>query len=354
MDHTSRSKAEAVAWYQRYRDFKFKFAIGAGIVAIVVALVLGLGKRMLSIDRGKGAPIGYAVRTDAHIGVLIQTLDAYIPSPNRDRSKDTYSIGLFIVPLDGSEPRLVPIKQGLSPNSFSLAKIIGSDGRALWYDVAGTGAVDLKTFEPLQPSELREPPQMQRSSSMALGPKVEHHLAAGLFTSPTSWLGLYSAAEAGRDLKEGFSLKRVVPAVSAKQLRRFHQVEVEAEVMAGRQRIISARPLGGTDFLNAAFVRMEESSEPLRMHDPDGALMIHTDKPGLGGKLVVARVDDNGSVVWSVDTGLDRFALQQILPGKDATVFIGTRLPVPDRVSEPLLVIVEHATGKVSSRSLWR
>jgi hypothetical protein len=354
MEKRKRTQADETAWYHRLRDLRLKLALGVGAVAVVVALVLGLGKQVLSIDTGKGTPIGHALRTDAHVAVLIQTLDAYIPSPNRDRSKDTYSISLFIVPLDGTEPRLVPIKEGLSPNSFSLAKIIGSDGRALWYDVAGTGAVDLKTFKLLQPSELREPPQMQRSNSMALGPKVEHHLAAGLFTSPTSWLGLYSEEEAGRDLKEGFSLKRVVPAVSAKQLRRFHQVEVEAEVMAGRQRIISARPLGGTDFLNAAFVRMDESSEPLRMHDPDGVLMIHTDKPGLGGKLVVARVDDNGSVVWSVDTGIDRFALQQILPGKDATVFIGTRPPVPDQVSEPLLVIVEHATGKVSSRSLWR
>lgn len=354
MDHTSRSKAEAVAWNQRYRDFKFKFAMGAGIVAIVVALVLGLGKRMLSIDRGKGTPIGYALRTDAHIGVLIQTLDANIPSPNRDRSKDTYSISLFIVPLDGSEPQLVPIKEGLYPNSFSLAKVIGSDGRALWFDAAGMGAVDLKTFKLLQPSELRDPPPAPRNNPMALGPKVEHQLAVGLFTSSTTWLGLYSEEEAGRDLKEGFSLKRVVPALSAKQLRRFHQVEVEAEVIAGRQRIINARPLAGADYLNAAFVRMDESSEPLRMHDPDGALMIHTDKPGLGGKLVVASVDDNGSVLWSVDTGLDRFALKQILPGKDATVFIGTRPPVPDQVSEPLLMIVEHSTGKLSSHSLWR
>ena len=65
-----------------------------------------------------------------------------------------------------------------------------------------------------------------------------------------------------------------------------------------------------------------------------------TSMPGPQGTAVVARVDDTGQkVLWSVDTGTSRFGLQQILPGE---------------VSEPLLVIVEHESGKQATHSLWQ
>jgi hypothetical protein len=68
----------------------------------------------------------------------------------------------------------------------------------------------------------------------------------------------------------------------------------------------------------------------------------------------MSRVDTQGRIIWKVDTGIDRFKLSQILPGDAATAFVGTRLPVPDKVPEPLLVIVEHATGALVSHSLWQ
>ena len=90
------------------------------------------------------------------------------------------------------------------------------------------------------------------------------------------------------------------------------------------------------------------------MSEPDGALMIYTSEPGLKGRLMVARVDTAGTILWKVDTGIDRFKLSQILPGKDSFAFVGTRPPVPDKLSEPLLVIVENRTGAVVTHSLWQ
>ena len=102
-----------------------------------------------------------------------------------------------------------------------------------------------------------------------------------------------------------------------------------------------------TTFVNAAFLRLDDKSEPLRLSKPDGALMIHTSDAGLHGTPVVSRVDDRGQTVWRVDTGLDRFKLQQIMPGPATFAFVGTRLPVPDKLSEPLVVLVDNNTGEM-------
>jgi hypothetical protein len=70
--------------------------------------------------------------------------------------------------------------------------------------------------------------------------------------------------------------------------------------------------------------------------------------------LKIARVDTNGAVVWDAETGLDRFQLRQILPDARCIAFVGTRLPIPNKVSEPLLVRIDTATGKVITTSLWQ
>lgn len=329
-----------------------------GIVVLVGALIFGgmwwLKDKLFTIDPGDASPVGLAVRTDRHIAMLMSRLDAYTPSLHRDHGQDTYSLSLFIVPLDGSDPKLVPIKSGLSPASYSLAKVIGSDGRAIWFDAAGTGAVDLKTFELLPASELRDPPEPKRTSALPFGPKIEHQLAAGVFTSPTTWLGLHSTAEAERDYQPGSYVKRVVRADPTKEVRHLYRGTLDAEAYADRHRILSMAQVNDAGCINAAFIRMDDLSEPFLLTDPPGALMVFTSDPGLKGTLIAARVDLEGGLPWKSDTGIDRFQLKQILPGATSTAFIGTRPMVPDQVSEPLLVIVEHATGQARTITLWQ
>ena len=55
-----------------------------------------------------------------------------------------------------------------------------------------------------------------------------------------------------------------------------------------------------------------------------------------------------------VDTGFDRFLLQQILPGDGAWAFVGTAPPVPNVLSEPFVVLVDVGTGAPTRHSLWR
>jgi hypothetical protein len=109
-----------------------------------------------------------------------------------------------------------------------------------------------------------------------------------------------------------------------------------------------------SEYLDAAFLRASSTSTPIRLDGPPGTLMLHTSMPGPRGTAVVAHVDDTGRLLWRADTGISRSALQQILPGADATAFVGTRPPVPGKVSEPLLVIIEHDSGRQVTHSLWQ
>jgi len=146
----------------------------------------------------------------------------------------------------------------------------------------------------------------------------------------------------------------VVHAERGEQMRRFHVGQLQLDGITGLQRIVGMRVVDGTEYRNAAFLRPGNTAAPIRMDQPAGALMLYTSAPGLNQTAVVSRVDDGGQVQWRTDLGIDRFALQQILPGLDTTVFVGTRPPVPGKVSEPLLVIVDHHSGRQVTHSLWQ
>lgn len=337
---------------EKWRSLRVKLALAVLVVALIFGGIMWFKNTVLVIDPGKGVPLGLCVRTDTHIATLIQTLEAYTPSLHRDGSKDRFTVSIFIVPRDGSEPTLVPIAEGLTFSSYQLAKVLGSDGSTLWFDVNGLGGVDLKTMRLLKPGEVRDPQVPEAAWPFA--PSMDQYMSAGFLTGANTWFGLHSTAELEREFAVKKFVRRVVPQTDARQMRRFHRGRLDTPVDDKYHRILAMMPIDSAEYLNAAFLRMDEASEPLRLSDPDGVLMIYTSEPGLKGELMVARVDAEGKIVWKVDTRIDRFKLSQILPGKDAFAFVGTRLPVPDQLSEPLLVVVDNASGKAKTYSLWR
>lgn len=349
------ARAKDLAWYARYRDFRLKLALGIGGAAIIIGGIIWIKNKLLNIDPGKGTPLGLCVRTDTHIATLIRSLEAYAPSLHRDGSKDRFSVSLFLVPLDGSNPRLMPIADGLEGNAFSLAKVLGSDGSTLWFDVNGIGGVDLKSYDLLPAG--RTPASnisLQGEWSSPFPPRTDAFLAAGYIAAPGQWVGLHSAAELEAEYEPQKFVRRVVGQEEAKQERRLCSASLEAPIDAKYHRIVSMAPLNDVTFLNAAFLRADDKSEPFRLTDPEGAVMLYTSEPGREGKLMVARVTTDARIIWQVDTGIDRFKLEQILPGQRSTAFVGTRPPVEGKVSEPLLVIVDHFTGAMVSHSLWQ
>lgn len=387
------------AQFLRVAERKSKIMFIAAIVLIAGALVLWGVKQTFSIRVPHGTPTGDSVRAGGEIATLIQALEPYVPSLNRNPANDRYKVSLFLFPVDGKSPeRLIPLTKNLPAQATSWAKLLGSDGRTLWFDVNGLGGCELATGKRIGPADLRaanpgltelwddsrrisfeqqrlritlsdyrtdleiEPATLQAKPASAKrnalvrlsGPVPQNFLCSGVRPSPTSWLGLHSQREADRDFKPKSWLSRANEAADAKEQRRFYRGELGPELDRGNREILSLTPLPGEEYLNAAFVRSGVDAEPLRLEAPDGFLMVFTSAPGLSGTLVVARVNADGKLAWKVDTGIDRFKWAQILPDTNYIAFIGPRPPVPDKISEPILVIINTKSGSQSTSTLWK
>jgi hypothetical protein len=345
-------EAKARAFYERYHHLRLRLAIAVGIVALLGAAAYQLAIAMFSIQPGAGAPVGLGVRTDRHFAIWHQRLEAYVPSLHRDAGKDRYTLSVLLLPLDGGPERLVEVHRGLRPSEFQLARILGSDGSRLWVDAVGTSTIDLTTGA-VQRADAA-PPNLRGEPKGRLQPNPSANLAAGYLLDQQHWLGVLAAAEVERSYGPRQFVRRVVPTAPGKQPRRFHAADVEADSTERYYRVARIAELTNVDYQQAAFLRQDEQSEPFRLQDPPGAVLLFSASAALGSTLVVARSTDEGQLLWQQDTGLDHFALQQILPGATATVFVGTRPRQPDRVPEPLAVVVDHRTGELRSHSLWR
>ncbi len=398
-------QAKAAAFVFRYRRIREMFALGVLVVALIGGGLFWLGNRVAMVTPVSGVPLRESLRFDSNdpvrpggVATLIETIDPY-PLDISGRGGDrTASLSILLTPLDGSKPHLIPFAQRLSPGAYSLARILGSDGRTLWFDAAGLYGVRLSDFALVTTSDLRAANpgldggwwedtrgmdliagklrvmRIDRSAAVEINPEtlsatsiaptpsnarferheLADHLAAGIVISPRAWIGLHSTAELAGAFRPGKWIRPVESADDAKVLRRLSKATLEAATTDAHFRVRTMTPIGEAEYLEAAFLRMDGKSEPIRLTRPDSALMMHTSAPGPSGTLLVSRVDFDGNLLWRADTGLDRFQLKQILPGPDVLAFVGERPPIPDKLSEPLVVLVETATGKVTSQSLWR
>jgi hypothetical protein len=179
-------------------------------------------------------------------------------------------------------------------------------------------------------------------------------MAAGFVTSDGAWLGLHTPEDRAGAYRAGRFVRRVENASDANTERFLTRAVLDPTADRSRWRIRSAAPVGDTPYLNAGFLRINASAEPLRLDRPAGALMIHTHAPARSGMLLVSRVDERGLLLWTAETGLDRFTLRQILPGESVSAFVGAAPSQPGRMSEPLVVFVAHDTGAVTSHALRR
>ena len=395
---TPTPQQKSVAFVRRYTKLKAMVGIGILLITLIVIGTHWIGKKALKVTAAHGIPLNECVRTDKHIASLIRTTDPHALDISGRGGNTTASVSILLIPLDGSDPQVVPVADGLNSNSLDLARILGSDGHTLWSDAAGLYGVRLEDHRLITPEDLRkanpsldhswwEDPRgmdivegrlyvmrIDRSAAITVDPAtlkatdtkvdpvhrrfgtrtVAEHLAAGLITAPNTWLGLLSTEELAGDHKVGRYIKAVENADDAKQPRRLCAAELEPSSDGKYLKILRITPVSDTGYLNAAFLRTASEAEAFRLEDPNGVLMVHTSAPGQQGTLVVSRVDMAGRLLWSTDTGLDRAGLEQILPGADAFAFVGTRPRVDGKLSEPLVVLVDNHSGKMSGHSLWR
>lgn len=399
------SSAKALAFVQRYKKLRAMFVIGVLTVALVGGAVWWMGRKVLSVAPANGVPLNEAVRyggpdpsDPGGIAALIQYTDPHLPEITGRGGNTSTSISVLLIPSTGAAPHVVPLVKEVTGQGYALARIIGSDGHTLWCDATGLFGVRLNDYSLVTAEDLQEinpsldtrwwsdPRSMDiidgrlhitnddRSAGLdvdpttwvanSVAPKVSRtrfskpmlsdHLAAGFITPSGKWFGLHSAAESQGEFKPGQWVRAVESAEEAKEQRQLCTGTTEPSSDGEYHRIQSIAPLSEATYLNAALLRLVATEAPLEIADPPSVLMEYTSAPGLQGTLVIARVDLSGKVMWTADTGLDRFLLQKILPDADAFAFVGTRPPVEGKLSEPLVVIVNHLTGKLTSHSLWR
>jgi hypothetical protein len=356
---TATAARDDASWVFRFSWLRAMFALVVLAIVLIIGAAVWVKNRVLVVESGPGTPFGSTLLTNAHLATLISQLQPYTPSLQRDPSKDRFTLSVFLVPLDGSEPKLVRLVRDLPAGSYSLARVIGSDGNTLWIDVNGLYGVDLGTYSlvPADDVARANPPSVPRQYS---NPPLTHYMAAGLLTAPNAWLGVLSQSDLEGSYRPGRWLRAVEGASdSPREVRRLMRGEFEEDSSSdgAHWRIRSMTPISETEYRNASFLRLNEKSEPLRLSGPDSVLMLYSSGDGVSPQstLSVANVEvPSGRLLWTSDTGLDRFKLEQILPGEERTVFRGTRPPVPDKVSEPLLVILDHATGRLTTHSLWQ
>lgn len=396
---------KAVEFVRRYKNYKTMLGTAVLAIALIGGAIGWLGRKVLSVAPANGVPLNESVRyggpDPAHpsgIANLIQYTDPHLPEISGRGGNTTTSISVLLIPSDGAEPHVVPLVKEVAGQGHALARIIGSDGHTLWCDATGLFGVRLNDHSIVKAEDLQEanptldarwwsdPRGMDiidgrlhvtnddRSAGLDVDPitlkalpgsprigtdrfnkpEITDHFAAGFIASPGTWIGVHAVEELEGEFQEGKWVRAIESAEDAKRSRRLFSGVLEPSDDGTHHRIRSMRPINDIDHLNAAFLRLHDKSEPLRVPAPESVLMVHTSDPGLGGTLVVSRVDLEGRILWSSDTGLDRFLLQQILPATDAFAFVGNPPAVEGKLSEPMVVLVDNVTGKLTRHSLWR
>jgi len=378
----------------RERKAKLMTIIAVTLLALAAAAI-GF-KTLFSVKSSTGSPLGLSVRAPEHIATLIQSLEAYVPSLHRNPENDRYRLALLLTPQDGHSPgKMILIAKQLRGQEFNLVKLLGCDGTTVWFNLNGIGGVNLKSGKLIGEADLRRTnpsldeswddqrrmdfdqhlrvtsadrqriyevtpetlqavPASPRAAQFPFDSKPLDFLASGVRPSSAEWLGLHSTKAAAVHYKPNSWLARLNRAEDVKEMRSFYRSQLGPELDRGNREILSQERVSPDEYFNAAFVRAGSEADALRLSAPDGFLMIYTSKPSLGGTTMLARVDTAGKIIWKTDTGLERFKLAQILPDARFIAFTGTRPPVPDKVSEPLLVFVDNQSGVASTISLWQ
>jgi hypothetical protein len=251
---------------------------------------LGTSSCSLMVAEGKGAPVGASLRAGDSLATLLQTLEARVPELHRRPENDRYRLSLVLHPLDGGTPKVIVIARGLRASDYiHAARLIADDGRLLWFHAHENAAYDYRA----------------------------HRLLMGADLPPGGPLG-------------PMSMSRLVPPKEWQEpTNRF-----------------------GAQYKRAAWLRDSAGGKPLRLDSPASNLLTYRSTRGLYGTMVLARVTDDGRVLWTVDTDLQD--VEQILPAPNSIAVIGKKVPrKPDEVRGPTLVLIPTETGAAHAHSLW-
>jgi hypothetical protein len=385
----SAGKAAGVSFVTRLTRLRMLLALGVG--AIALGFVLVFGSPWLRV-KTTGTPIGPSVQTAEHVATLVQRVEPSIPFGHK-RKNDRHRFDVLIhSKTDAASRRVISIARH-RPYSAGGARaaLLGADGDVVWLQLPEITACNLRTGAVITAAELeRANPAL--GDLVATGhyevdgrlrvsscdqqrwfefdpitlaavpvakptrtgwkdpmPKPESFLCQGGRLSPTEWIGVHAAPELARDFKPRLSVPKEAAFEKARVARRLHRGQLETS--GARTALVEMVPLSADDYVAGTLVRATRDGGPLQLTGPDSVLVVHRLGAGHTDPFVVTRVDRNGRPAWKAETGVGE--LDQVLPDAKVLSLIGRRPAVPDRVSEPLLVTIDLAAGRVATRSLW-
>lgn len=315
----------------RYR----RLSVWLGVLVAVVAIACGVAYRTFSV-KTVGAPLGEGLGTPEFVAMLIETQEPYLPSLQGNPEQARFQVRLMIQPRSpGAGRRLIRVQKNLrAAEAQNSCRILGFDGKLLWilspellaYDYQAGRVIGLEKIRRVNPAleslwgqGFYEVAGRLRVSTRDRGTLVE--------INPETLLATYLP----------WPRAEQAPARLAKQSLNFY-----------------LQPLAASDpaRLDPAILRDEAGVSTLKLSNPEGHMLTYWKKIKLFERhLVVARVDANGKTVWETDTGID--TLHQVFPHQHHVAFYGTRPSVPGKLPEPLLVVLETATGDSAVHSLW-
>ena len=364
----AQAQADAVRFVHRFRSFQMIVALLVCGVALVVGAGVWIGKSALAAGT-PASRFGESVRSANTIATLVHRLEPSLPSLHRDGSKDRFTVGVLLHAADGSvPPRMVEIARRMTSTEMLNSKLLGIDAQFVWFRGDEHGAIDIAAGRVLSASDFARvqplaPTPSGRITDLATGDRaLELHLAAGGLLSPTQFLLAADATRAARDFKPGGSTRAVVDFEPSKEPILLFTGEVESAAndapTNGRVRLGALVERPNPPVFHASFLRASRAGPLLVVpakSDPTpplatGLLRLHWTSQYRSGTVHLSRVDELGTVVWERDLGLSK--LEEILPDPQFPAFIGT-LPAPSgRLPEPALVIVDAATGAVTTHAL--
>ncbi|MBL8900594.1 MAG: hypothetical protein JNM84_23385 [Planctomycetes bacterium] len=344
-------------WIRRWSEMRTKLATYLGLGAIVLALIAWFARSLFEIQT-TGAPWGTSFRVGGTIATLTSRLEPYLPSLHRDPAQDRYTLGLLLHDAaSDAAPRFVELARGRSGSDLQHAKLVTSAGDLLWFRTPEEGACDVRTGRLYGPGELARDARLalpQRPVNLADYASGDQQLLRTLSAvarlAPTRWLGVLSEEDAAKTYPLGSSVSDRADFERSGAPRRLYRGEVA--IADGRERLAQLEAEPGAAFYNGAFVRTSRDGAVLRLEGPTSALLLHESERFRRGSVQLARVDENGRLLWRTDTGIGE--LHQVLPDPQRPAFLGARPKLPDHVGEPILVVVDVRDGSATTRSLWQ
>ncbi|MGZ8406528.1 MAG: PA2928 family protein [Caulobacteraceae bacterium] len=218
----------------------------------------------------------------------------------------------------------------------ALRTLMPKEERYYRFDATGLGftAADGRNWR-LDGPTLKAAPDTGSQTGAKPGLAVPARLSGGVGTSmfqerglhtKTSWLGLLAEAEAA-PFKAGGAIGGIDPA-------NHPRTRVWSAKLGSRQTFFGPRPTyadfkplpESPEFLHAGLLsdRRVYNGLPILLFKPDSVLVLHLDRLGDEGHLMLTRVTGpNGKPAWTTTLPIQR--LNAVMPGEGTIVLLGTR-----------------------------